>query len=256
MPDSSSRPTRTALAEALKALRLPPAECRPGEELLPGLKLRRGSLIEWLGNEGSGAATLALIAARQACQAGQAIVVVDRRRRFYPPAAAGLGVDLEGLIVVCPQNDRDYLWTLTQSLGCPGVGAVLCWPERLDDRAFRRLQLAAERGKTLGFLVRPVEVRGNPTWSELQLLVQPVPVEPVPIENERRFQISLLRDRSGNAGKLIQWELNDESSTLHLVSQSSTLGPQPLSLHLASQLADPAAVERAARARRSPGRAV
>jgi protein ImuA len=254
MSDSNVDKSRQALATALQALRLPTAGCRPAEELLPGLALRRGALIEWLGQEGGGATTLALIAARQACGPRQAIVVVDRQRRFYPPAAAGLGIDLESLIVVSPRNQRDYLWALTQALGCPGVAAVLCWPEKLDDKAFRRLQLAAERGGGLGFLVRPVEVRGSPTWSELQLLVQPVPVE-----EGRRFQVSVLRDRGGNAGKLIEWELNDESNTLHLTSldpQPSSFNPQPLALHLASELAAPATAQRAARARPSAGRTV
>jgi hypothetical protein len=253
MPRSSSHQSLKTLVDALQAFRLPTSERGSPEELLPGLELRRGSLVEWLGKEGSGATTLALIAARDACRQGRALVVVDRQRRFYPPAAVGLGIDLEGLIVVCPRNQRDYLWALTQVLGCPAVGAMLCWPETLDDKAFRRLQLAAERGGGWGFLVRPVEVRGSPTWAELQLLVQPVPTE-----GPRRFRVSLLRNRSGNAGKLIEWELNDETNTLHLSSnpQLSTINPQPSALHLASELAPPAVAGRAAGARAPGGRAV
>jgi hypothetical protein len=220
MSGPRSRKPSESLVEALQSFRLNDSKPRLPEELLPGLLVRRGSLVEWLGAEGSGATTLALLAARQACGREQAIVVVDRQRRFYPPAAAGLGIDLESLMVVCPRNQRDYLWALTQVLGSPAVAATLCWPETLDDKAFRRLQLAAERGGGFGFLVRPVEVRGSPTWAEMQLLVQAVPAE-----GRRCFDVSLLRDRGGNAGRLIQWELHDESNILQFVPGTSAATP-------------------------------
>jgi hypothetical protein len=58
--------------------------------LLPGGGLRRGSLVEYLSpGVGSGTGTLALGAAREACVGRRALVVVDRRRTFYPPAAMG-----------------------------------------------------------------------------------------------------------------------------------------------------------------------
>ena len=63
---------------------------------------------------------------------------------------------------------RDELWALDQALRCPGVSAVWTWIDRLDPPAFRRLQLAAETGRTLGLLVRPASVRGRPTWSDVQ----------------------------------------------------------------------------------------
>ena len=40
-------------------------------------------------------------------------------------------------------------------LRSPGVGASLCWPQKLGERRFRQMQLAAEAGGTLGLLVRP-----------------------------------------------------------------------------------------------------
>ena len=47
--------------------------------------------MEWLSEgTGSGAATLALIAAREACRAGGVLAVLDAERSFYPPAAADL----------------------------------------------------------------------------------------------------------------------------------------------------------------------
>src|SRR4051794_979826 len=62
------------------------------DHLLPGGGLRHGMLVEWLATSnapiGGGAATLGLLSAREACRDGGALVVIDRRQMFYPPAAA------------------------------------------------------------------------------------------------------------------------------------------------------------------------
>ena len=131
--------------------------------LLPGGGLRRGTLVEYLtSTTGSGAGTLALAAAREACREGRALVVLDcTTSYFYPPAAAAWGIDLAKLLVLRPVNEADALWALDQALRCPGVGAVWTEWDWIDMRDFRRLQLAAECGGTLGLLVRSARYRGR-----------------------------------------------------------------------------------------------
>ena len=136
--------------------------CAALDRLLPAGGFRRGTLVEWLStSSGSGAGTLAILVAREAASEGGAVVIVDRPHQFYPPAAAALGIRLEQTIVVRPDTKRDEIWALDQSLRCPGVAAV--WSplsDRLDQRDFRRLQLAAETGNCLGLLLRSSAVRG------------------------------------------------------------------------------------------------
>src|SRR5262245_43118102 len=110
------------------------------DRLLPAGGLRRGTLVEYLSPAaGSGAGTLALAAAREACHDGRAFVVVDKGGRgsrraesfakndgsagaspsqsyFYPPAAAAWGIDLSAMLVLRPTNDADALWALDQAL--------------------------------------------------------------------------------------------------------------------------------------------
>src|SRR3990172_9344057 len=121
------------------------------DRLLPEGGVRRGTLVEWLSaGEGSGAGTLALVCARQACQAGGVAVVVDRGGEFYPPAAAACGIGLRETIVVHPSTSRDEVWAWDQALRSTAVGVVWGWLAELDDRSQRRLQLAAERGGGIG----------------------------------------------------------------------------------------------------------
>jgi protein ImuA len=189
------------------------------DRALPQKGFRRGTIVEWLtAGEGTGATTLALLAARQACKQGSAVVVLDRSKEFYPPAAVRLGIELERLIVVRPENTPDYQWALDQSLRCPAVGAVLAWPDdlggKLDSRTFRRLQLAAEEGDSLGLLVRLETVRHQPSWADVRLLV-----EPLPSGNggrKRRWKILLLRCRGGTEGRSVELEVTDETHSVRV----------------------------------------
>src|SRR5262249_13085398 len=67
---------------------------------VPGLekvwpKVSGGSLVELLSaRQGAGVWTLALILARQACGQRKVMMIADEQRRFSPPAAAGMGIDL------------------------------------------------------------------------------------------------------------------------------------------------------------------
>ncbi len=244
--------------------------CEALDRLLPGGAFAAGMLVEWLAEgRGSGAGSLAMVVARQAVLQRQgSLVVVDRWRRFYPPAAVAWGIDPSKLIVVRGDTTKkmaaqEELWAIDQALRCPGVSAVWTWIDRLDPRAFRRLQLAAETGQTLGLLVRPATVRARPTWSDAQLLVEPQRVqlsasnfqptvdqarEPRAEsgDDNRRCQVTLLRQRGRAAitptGTSVEVEIDEQQGTLKEVRQRH----ESRHLHLASRMAHPATPRRSA----------
>lgn len=142
------------------------------DEVLPEGGYRRGTLVDFLSvAEGCGAELLALLAAREACRQGGALVVLDTRGEFYPPAAFDLGIDPRRLLVVSARRADEALWAWDQALRCRGVGAVVGWLERLGDRLFRRLRLAAEAGGALGLFLRPASFQSTPSWSQVRWLV-------------------------------------------------------------------------------------
>lgn len=221
------------------------------DRLLPAGGLRAGMLVEWLG--ASGAATLGLLGAREACREGGVLVVVDRARTFYPPAAEAWGIDLERLIVVHPQTARDELWAAVQALRSPVVAALWTCIDRLDGRAFRRLQLAVEAGRTLGVLVRPVGARGQPTWAGARLEARPLSVVHSPLhlndgrrtrDNGRFIEVRVVHCHGGRPGDSAALEIDDASYT---VRQARSIHDS-LSLCLATELADPTGRSRPARA--------
>jgi hypothetical protein len=203
----------------------------------------------------SSACTLSLLAAREACRDGGTLVVIDRQQIFYPPAAAAWGIDLERLIVVRPRSARDELWAAVQSLRSPAVAAVWGMIDRLDSRAFRRLQLAAQAGRTLGLLLRPPSARGQPSWADVRLgvgncglrisdcgLNQVIRNPKSEIRNHsalhslRHLQIQVLRVRNGRSGSKVTLVIDDTTHTVREMNPNHDTHPLPV----ARELADPA----------------
>jgi hypothetical protein len=222
-------------------------------------------LVEWLsGLAHSGAATLSLLCAREACRSGGVLVVIDRLQNFYPPAAAGWGIDLQRLVIVRPRGAREALWAAVQSLSSPAVAAVWAPLERLDSREFRQLQLAAQAGRTLGLLLRPSHVRGEPSWADVRLGVgagdwglgagepasaggkrgtitelqnanckmqianwQTSAIENLQSPLIRFIHVRILRQRGARPGASILLEINDATHTVQQTYRLSALGHQP-----------------------------
>jgi hypothetical protein len=219
--------------------RLVSTGCTVLNRLLPERGFRCGSLVEWLSpGEATGAGTLALLTAREACRGGGLVIVLDRRREFFPPAAVRLGIDPEQLLVVHADNAADHDWAMDQALRSASAAAVLAWPERLDDRTFRRWQLAAQQSGCLGLLLRPEAARNEPSWADARLWVEPLPTacatagpQAVPSPNlqnallaskwhtqsskRRCLRIIVLRCRGGAAGRGLDVEFDDETYRMY-----------------------------------------
>lgn len=223
MLSSTVAPDSTVTLDHLQGLlsRGPAAEsrrcfssgCEALNRRLPEGGFRAGSLVEWIsGGSGSGASLLAMLAVRELHRQGEAVAVIDRGRRFYPPAAAAWGIELSNTIVVRPTSLADELWAIDQTLRSSHLTAVVAWPEKIDSFAFRRFQLAAEESGALGLFVRPAAARREPTWAHLRLAVEPRRASADGVEPQAaawRRRIRLLRCRGGAEGDEFEWELNE-----------------------------------------------
>ena len=160
---------------------------------------------------------MALRAAREACGRGGAVVIVDGDGGFYPPAAVRLGIAAQQMVVVRVERAADVIWTLDQALRCVGVAAVVAWLEGVEGRAFRRLQLAVEEGGGLGLLVRPERARGEPSWADVRLLVEPLATDAAGAKFHARIHV--LRARGAGTDKRVEVEVDDEAGAVRLAAQ-------------------------------------
>ena len=140
-----------------------------------------------LANPGSGELQLLWPSlARLTAQAGR-VVLVAPPFQPYAPAWQAAGLDLRFLVQVQARAD-EALWAAEQCLRSGSCAAVLCWPDKADDRALRRLQVAAETGRALAFACRPASAAHNPSPAALRIALDAQPA-----------QWRVLKCRGGNA---------------------------------------------------------
>jgi hypothetical protein len=87
----------------------------------------------------------------------------------YAPACAAAGIDLARLLLVRARDDAEALWAAEQALHSGACRIVLAWAGRADGRCLRRLQLAAESGRTPLILFRPPVTLAVPSPAALRL---------------------------------------------------------------------------------------
>jgi len=128
--------------------RLTPTQLGPLRQFLPGGQLPTGGLLELVSvGPGGGGAWLALWLTLGVTGP---LLLVDVEHELYPPALAGLGLDLARTVVVRPRSRGEGLWAFEQALRTPGVGAAWCRSQLWNERIYHRLQRAAEAGGGLG----------------------------------------------------------------------------------------------------------
>ncbi len=90
----------------------------------------------------------------------------------YPPALQHWGINLSRILIVRPRVASEVLWSAEQALSSGTCAAVLLWPDRLDDQASRRLQLAAEKGGSWAIAFRPLVARHEPSAAALRIALR------------------------------------------------------------------------------------
>jgi len=141
---------------------------------LPGYGWPRTGLIEILVSRfGSGELYLLLpaLAALTRAAAARWCVWVAPPLMPFAPALASQGVALDRVAVV---GGARPLWALEQALGSGACDVVLAWARQPKAREIRRLQLAAERGRTLGVLFRPRRAAREASSAVLRLSLEPI----------------------------------------------------------------------------------
>lgn len=139
------------------------------DALLPQGGWPRRALTELLlPADGVGELSLLLPTLARCTQQGERVAVIAPPYLPYAPAWQAAGVDLSQLRIV-EAAPRDALWALEQCLRSGACAAVLGWPQQADARALRRLQVAADSGQCLGFVLRDRRHAANPSPAALRL---------------------------------------------------------------------------------------
>ena len=163
--------------------------------------------------EGAGRRSFALLQAAR--HPGPLIWILPAHASHLPmPRGLPAGVG-ERLHLVRPSGETDLLWSTEEALRSLAVALVIAEPEQiLSLTAGRRLQLAAEAGKTTGLmLIR--EGQGS-NAAETRWYCEPIAS---PARDSTLHRWSLTKNKRGTSG---HWTLhwNGASDHLHLVSSA------------------------------------
>jgi hypothetical protein len=116
----------------------------------------------------------------------------------FAPALEAHGVTLDRMLVV---RTHLPLWAQEQALRSGACEMSLVWLERAAPRAIRRLQLAAEQGRSLGVLYRNARYAAEASPAMLRVLV-----EPTRTAGRRGARVSLLKSRGGSREPIeLEW---------------------------------------------------
>ena len=199
-----------------------PSGCAAFDACLPGGGWPRTGLIEILVSRfGVGELYLLFpaLAALTRRPAARWYVWVAPPLEPYAPALSAHGAVLERMLVVRPSvtepparespagsqrgSPQQGLWAFEETLGSGASDIALAWATRSPRaRAIRRLQLAAERGKSLGVLFRPLRAARESSAAVLRVVVEPVANGKV----ADGARITLLKSRGGARGSIdLRW---------------------------------------------------
>lgn len=169
---------------------------------------------ETLGRQGfaSPASKFAAVLAAQLKDQGTVLWCVPRYKAadsLYGPALAMLGLDEDALVMARAKDETEALWAMEEGLGCSDVAVVIgSLSKPLNLTAERRLQLAAERGRTTGFLVQPGPATASASAAVTRWRVKAQPSEPAPWQGlgRSRWTLTLDRCRQGNTHSwTVEW---------------------------------------------------
>lgn len=106
----------------------------------------------------------------------------------YPPALKQWGVNLSRILIVRPKTAEEALWAAEQALASGNCSAVLLWSTALDDHTSRRLQLAAEKGRSWAIAFRSLQALSQPSAAALRIRLD---------AGDRGTDLGILKSRGG-----------------------------------------------------------
>ncbi len=178
----------------------------PVEEAFPNGVFPTGSIHEFIGaTPEQTAATSGFISGILATlmHKGGVCLWISTSKLMFPPAIKNFGVEPDRIIFVEVRRERDVLWAMEEALKCEKLVAAVAELREMDFAQSRRLQLAVEKSKVTGFVLRSSPLRIGNTACAARWQISPLPSEMeegVPGVGMPHWGVQLLKVRNGSPG--------------------------------------------------------
>lgn len=128
---------------------------------------------------------------------------ISTSRLLFPPSVGAFGVAPDRIIFIDITKERDVLWATEEALKCSGLTAVVAELQEMDFVQSRRLQLAVEKSKVTGLILRCNPRVIGSTACVARWHIRPLPSslnDGLPGVGFPRWEVELLKVRNGNPG--------------------------------------------------------
>lgn len=170
-----------------------PTGHRDLDQLLPAGGLPVGAITEVLhARPGVGELTVVLPMLARLTQAGSRVALVAPPHVPFAPGLAQAGLALPRTVVIQPPSAGECLWGIEQMLRAGVFGCVVGWVSEIEVHALRRFQLAAETGRSIGVLMRPLQAQVQASPAAVRLKLTRI---------DRRLDVEVLKARGGSSGQ-------------------------------------------------------
>jgi len=148
-------------------------------------------------------------------------VWVSSSQTVYPPSLKQFFLSPEKIVFIRVGKEKEMLWVIEEALKCEGISAVVGEVKELSFLESRRLQLAVERSRVTGFIIRNTS-KQNINACVSRWRVSPIPSDlysKLPGVGFPRWNIELLKIRNGKPGV---WQMEFAEGKLYPVRPITT----------------------------------
>ncbi len=128
---------------------------------------------------------------------------ISSSRLLFPPALKSFGVEPDKIIFIDLKTEKDILWATEEALKCNGLEAVVTELKELNFAQSRRLQLAVEKSKVTGFMLRSDESKIKSTACVARWRINSLPSinkNGMPGVGYPNWKVELLKVKNGQGG--------------------------------------------------------
>ncbi len=136
-------------------------------------------------------------------QTGGTSIWISAAQTIFPPALKAFGIAPDKIIFIELRKEKEILWAMEEALRCDGLATVIGEVRELSFTASRRLQLAVEKSRATGFILRRKSRNLNTTACVTRWKISSLSSEPedgMPGVGFPRWNIELLKVRNGKPG--------------------------------------------------------
>ena len=156
-------------------------------------------------------------------RSGGASIWISSSNAIFPPALKSFGIAPDKIIFIQLHKEKEILWAMEEALKCEGIAAVIAETTELSFTASRRLQLAVEKSRVTGFILRRNPRSLNTTACITRWKISSLHSElanGMPGVGFPRWNVELLKVRNGRPGS---WQIEFTGGRFRQISRITAI---------------------------------